>query len=177
MTTRIEKRPDAALDQPPLGHLQAMILKTIDDLGDDASGVEVVETLALRRKVQVDDSQVYASIRKLANAEYIEHTTERKEARRGPPLKLYKLTAAGREALKLTEAHFREVGAYLGAASPGLLPYIKGRAIEAPPESHGHKEPEEQYPKITITRVAVSEQPAGAGEEEFPKTIRTRLRG
>jgi DNA-binding PadR family transcriptional regulator len=100
------------LDEPPLGHLQAIILKKLDDLGDEAFGYNVLEQLSIESAVWMDHAQIYSSIRRLLDKELIALVAKRHQ-RRGPPLKIYKLTAAGRVALKSTTAHYRAVAEYL----------------------------------------------------------------
>ena len=100
------------LDDPPIGHLQALILKKLDYLGSEAIGYNALEELSLETGVWLDASQIYASIRKLAEKELIKQTgTRRQQA--GPPLKVYEVTAPGRAALKATSAHHRAVADYL----------------------------------------------------------------
>ena len=101
------------LDDPPLGHLQAIILKKLDDLGKEAFGFNAIEQLSIETGVWIDPSQVYASIRKLVDKEYIEHIETRRSPDGGPPLKIYRLTAAGRAALKSVAAHHQAVADYL----------------------------------------------------------------
>lgn len=104
------------LDDPPIGHLQAVILKKLDDLGRDAFGYNVLEELSIECGVWIDHSQIYSSIRKLLKRDpepFIEHVETRPSADGGPPLKVYRLTAAGRVALKTTAAHHQAVGEYL----------------------------------------------------------------
>ena len=100
------------LDAPRLGHLQALILKKLDDLGSEAFGYNVLEQLSIESAVWIDHSQIYSSIRRLLDQELIAHVDTRQQ-KRGPPLKIYKVTAAGRAALKSTAAHYRAVADYL----------------------------------------------------------------
>jgi DNA-binding PadR family transcriptional regulator len=103
------------LDEPPLGHLQALIMKKLDDLGSEAFGYNVLEQLSLETGVWIDPSQIYSAIRRLVSEEkkYIELIETRPSPDGGPPLKIYKLSAAGRAALKATLAHHRAVAEYL----------------------------------------------------------------
>ena len=98
-----------------MGHLQAIILKKLDQLGEEAFGFNVVEKLSLETGVWIDPSQVYASIRKLLDEKkkFIEHVDTRRSEDGGPPLKIYKLTAAGRAALKSVAAHHQAVADYI----------------------------------------------------------------
>ena len=102
------------LDEPPLGHLQAIILKKLEDLGDEAFGYNVLEQLSIESAVWMDHTQIYSSIRRLLDKQppLIVLAATRRQ-RRGPPLKIYKLTAAGRAALKSTALHYRAVADYL----------------------------------------------------------------
>ena len=105
-----------ALDDPEIGHLQAQVLKTLDDLGPDAFGYNVLKHLSQEYGVWLDVSQIYASIRKLLNKKpepLIDHVATRASPDGGPPLKVYELTATGSEVLKSVAAHHRAVAAYL----------------------------------------------------------------
>jgi DNA-binding PadR family transcriptional regulator len=109
------KQTVPVLDEPPLGHLQALILKKLDELGSEAFGYNVLEQLSLETLVWIDPSAIYSAIRRMSSEEkgYIELVEERKSPQGGPPLKIYKLTAAGRAALKTTTEHYRAVANYL----------------------------------------------------------------
>lgn len=107
LTTR-QHATSALVDDPPLGHLQALVLKKLHDLYPDAYGFKVLETLSLDAGVWLDTPDVYASIRRLLAKELIRHTETRPQPG-GPPVKIYKLEAAGRAALKATAAHYRAV--------------------------------------------------------------------
>ena len=103
------------LDEPPLGHLQALILKKLDELGSEAFGYNVLEQLSLQTLVWIDPSAIYSAIRRMSSEEkkYIELVEERKSPQGGPPLKIYKLTAAGRAALRSVAAHHQAVADYI----------------------------------------------------------------
>lgn len=112
------------LDDPPLGHLQAIVLKVLDDLGPDAFGYNALETLSRICGTRLDHAQVYSSIRKLLkrtekidNLEvpvpFLQLVGTRKSSDGGPPIKIYKLTPAGRAALETTAHHHAAVAAYL----------------------------------------------------------------
>ena len=51
------------LDDPPLGHMQAVVLRKLYDLEDEAYGLKVVQTLSAQSGVLVDHSQIYTAIR------------------------------------------------------------------------------------------------------------------
>lgn len=104
--------PVVLIDDPPLGHLQAIVAKKLDELGSEAYGFNVLEQLTLETGVWIEHSQIYGSIKKLVGSKYIEHIETRAQAGT-PPLKIYRLTAAGRAALKSTAAHHRAVADYL----------------------------------------------------------------
>jgi DNA-binding PadR family transcriptional regulator len=97
------------LDEPPLGHLQALILKKLDELGDDAFGYKALEELSLETKVWIDHARVYATIASLVKRKdkYIELSGTKPSPVGGPPVKLYRLTAAGRAGLEATAAHYQ----------------------------------------------------------------------
>lgn len=93
----------------PLGALQAIVLKKLDELGDDAFGFKVLETLIYESGHWFDPSLVYATIRKLADKKrpLIEQTGTRPSPNGGPPVKIFKVTAAGRALLKETTVYYR----------------------------------------------------------------------
>ena len=49
------------LDDPPLGHLQAIVLKKLDELGKQAFGFKVIEELSLETGVWIDPSRRHGS--------------------------------------------------------------------------------------------------------------------
>lgn len=95
-----------------MGHLQALVLCKLLELGKEACGFRVLEGLSLDSGVWMDHSQIYATIRKLADKEFIVHVETRKQTH-GPPLKIYQLTAAGRAALDATTEHHSAVAEFL----------------------------------------------------------------
>ena len=101
------------LDDPPVGHLQAVVLKQLDVLGRNAYGFKVIEEITLVTGVWIDASQVYAAIRKLEGKGFIELSERRRSADGGPPLKVFKLTASGRAALKAVSAHHTALAEFL----------------------------------------------------------------
>jgi DNA-binding PadR family transcriptional regulator len=98
------------LDEAPLGHLQALIAKKLQELGSDAFGYKVLEELSLETRVWIDHSRVYATIRSLLNGKYIKQVGTRDSPVGGPPVKIYELTAAGAAALNATVAHYQAMG-------------------------------------------------------------------
>jgi DNA-binding PadR family transcriptional regulator len=98
------------LDDAPLGHLQALILKKMDELGRDAFGFNVVEQLSIESGAWIDHSQVYTTIRRFLDREApLVELIETRPQPGAPPLKIYKLTAAGRAALRATAEHYQAV--------------------------------------------------------------------
>jgi DNA-binding PadR family transcriptional regulator len=117
--TRRSDRKVLELDEPPLSHLQAIIAKKLDELGEVAFGYNVLEKLSREFGVWIDSSQVYTNIRKLnIDKDFIEHVTTRPVAGGGPAVKIYRLTTAGREALRSTAAHYRAVAEFLERRAP-----------------------------------------------------------
>lgn len=94
------------IDTPPLGHLQALITKTLDELGPEASGIKVVERLCLKTGGWVDHAQIYGAIRRLEENDIIAQVATRPTKKRGAPEKIFKVTAAGRTAMKETLEHY-----------------------------------------------------------------------
>src|SRR5690349_22052488 len=94
-------RTNPVLDDPVLGHLQALVLKKLDELGPDAFGYNVLQQLSIDCGAWIDHSQIYSAIRRFLDKDppLIEHIDTRPQ-KRGPPLKIYKLTPAGRAVLK-----------------------------------------------------------------------------
>jgi len=97
-------------EEPPLGALQAYILQKMDELGE-TFGYKVLEEMMLETGEWFDPSLVYGSIRKMADKEhkFLEPTGTRRSPDGGPPLKMYRVTAAGRAAIKATAAYYRAV--------------------------------------------------------------------
>ena len=105
-----------ALDDPEIGHLQGLVLKTLEDLGSEAYGYNAVKYMSQHFGVWLDVSQIYTSIRKLLNKKpepLVELVAERASPDGGPPFKIYKLTSAGRAVLKSVGAHHRAVADYM----------------------------------------------------------------
>ena len=96
-----------------MSHLQGIILKKLDDLGEEAYGYKVIEGLALEHGVWIDPSQIYTNVKKLHDKGFLGEPQIRKQPEGGPPTKVYKVTAAGRAALKATAAHHQAVADYL----------------------------------------------------------------
>jgi DNA-binding PadR family transcriptional regulator len=63
-------------------------------------------------KAAIDHSQIYSSIRRFLDRKIIVQIEARRQER-GPRLKIYKLTEAGRGELNSTAAHYRAVANYL----------------------------------------------------------------
>ena len=105
-------------DEPPLGSLQAKILKKLDLLKAEAFGYRVLVELLRERELAregryyIDPAQVYSSMRKMVEKGYIEQVGTKIE-KRGPPQKIYRLTESGRAALKITKAYHQALGEYL----------------------------------------------------------------
>lgn len=113
-----KEQPVALLDDPPMGHMQALVLVKLHELGPRASGFEVLKALSMECGVYLDPSQVYASIRKLVKRDppFIKQITEVPSPEGGPPFKIYRVTEEGRQALGRTAAHYLEVATRLGGA-------------------------------------------------------------
>jgi DNA-binding PadR family transcriptional regulator len=111
--SRRANRSVVVLDEPPLSHLQALILKKLDDLGDEAYGYKVIEGLSLETGVWLDPSQVYTNIKKMSGKGFLAKPDVRQPPEGGPPVKVYKLTPAGRDALRSTAEHYQAVADYL----------------------------------------------------------------
>ena len=109
-------RPVAWLDDPPLSRMQALVLRTLQNLGTEAYGLKVVQTLSHAAGVLVDHSQIYSIIRKLDKKELVKIREVREQVGKRPALKIYKLTALGLAALEATTEHHRAVVAFLSEA-------------------------------------------------------------
>jgi hypothetical protein len=96
-------------DVPLLGAVQAMILKKMDELGDNASGFKVHEELILETGEWVESSFIYVNIKKMADKDhkFIESAGTRPFPGGRGPIKLYRVTAAGRAAIADTAAYHR----------------------------------------------------------------------
>lgn len=109
-------REIALLDDPPMGHLQAVVAHKLDQLGKSAYGYKALEEISCDVSARIDHSQVYGAIHKLLNKEFIV-LVETRPQQGGPPLKIYKLTAAGQDALKRTIEHHTALASYFSSKS------------------------------------------------------------
>ena len=105
------KKRMAFRGEPPLGALQAYILKKMDELGDEACGDKVFEEMMLETGEWFNPSLVYGNIRKMADKKlkFLEFAGTRQSPDGGPPLKIYRVTAAGRAAIKTTASYYHAV--------------------------------------------------------------------
>jgi DNA-binding PadR family transcriptional regulator len=96
---------------PLLGALQAMILKKMDELGGDVAVSEVHEELILETGEWIEPSLIYSNIKKMADKylKFVEPAGMGPSRGAGPPMKLYRVTAAGRAAIADTAAYHRAV--------------------------------------------------------------------
>ena len=117
LTTR-QQKASTLVDTPPLGHLQALVLCELAVLGKEAYGYKVLEAISHAAGVWLNAPDVYGSIRRLLDKELIEHVETRPQAS-GPPVKVYKLTAAGHTNLKETAAHHRALAAHFASRGKG----------------------------------------------------------
>jgi DNA-binding PadR family transcriptional regulator len=92
--------------------LQAYILQKTDELGE-TFGYKLLEEMISETGEWFDPSLVYGSLRKLAKQKFLEPTGTRASPEGGPPLKMYRVTAAGRAAIKATAEYHRAVGTRL----------------------------------------------------------------
>ena len=97
--------------EPPLGHLQFLVLHKLEEL-EEAHGYNVLEQLCMESGVWIDTAAIYGTIRKLFDRELITEAGTRKQ-RGAPPFKMYKVTAAGRAALKATIEHYQAIVGYV----------------------------------------------------------------
>jgi hypothetical protein len=86
-----------------------MILKKLDELGDNASGSKAHEELILETGEWFESSVIYLSIRKMADKDhkFLEPAGTRPLPGGRWPIKLYRVTAAGRAAIADTAAYHR----------------------------------------------------------------------
>lgn len=103
------KSPKKRIDfreEPPLGALQAYILKKMDELGE-TFGFKVLEEMMLETGEWFDPSLVYGNIRKMSAKElkYLEFAGMQRSQDGGPPLKMYRVTSNGRAAIRATASY------------------------------------------------------------------------
>jgi DNA-binding PadR family transcriptional regulator len=98
--------------EPPLGVLQAYILQKMDELRE-TFGYKLLEEMISETGEWFDPSLVYGNLRKMSAQKFLESAGTRPSPEGGPPLKMYRVTAAGRAAIKATAAYHRAVGARL----------------------------------------------------------------
>jgi Transcriptional regulator PadR-like family len=98
--------------EPPLGFKEAIVVKALKQLGDQAYGLQVIERLMEASDDVVDAADVYSTIRRLKAKLLLDEPKVVKQDGT-PPLKVYTVNAAGLAALKATTAHHRAVAAFL----------------------------------------------------------------
>lgn len=114
------------LDEPPVGHMQALALRTFQDLENEASAINVLQTMSLASGAWIDHSQIYAIVRKLAKRSPALIKVKEVRPRQGkrPEVKIWELTTEGVKALNEATAHHEAVAAYLngtfGAGDRGI---------------------------------------------------------
>ena len=108
----VARQTPEEFQDPVLGYMQAIVLKTIADLGDEAFGYKVCDVLS-QDGIKIDHSQVYTAIGKLERRRLISSGGSRKSNKGGPPQKMYKVTETGRQTLIMVIAHHVSVAAYL----------------------------------------------------------------
>jgi DNA-binding PadR family transcriptional regulator len=113
-----QQATSALVDDPPLGHLQALVLHKLATLGRDAYGFKVLESLSGDAGVWLDAPDVYLAIRKLVGKDLIKLVETRSQGG-GAPVKVYEITVAGEAALKITTAHHRAVADQLERQEKG----------------------------------------------------------
>lgn len=107
------KSSSPAFEVPPLGHVQAIVLLTLRDLGSDASGTMTIKRLTETLKWNVDRSQVYDALRRLQKAKAIRQVRLRPSEIGGPPKKIYAVTSEGQELLQKTADHHTAISLIL----------------------------------------------------------------
>src|SRR5205085_5835230 len=90
-----------------------LILRKLGDLGEEAYGYRAIESLSNEMGTWLDPSQCYNAIKGLAGKGYLQEPILRPSPSGGPPMKVYRLSASGRAALKSTAAHHRALADYL----------------------------------------------------------------
>jgi DNA-binding PadR family transcriptional regulator len=105
------KAPAAELG--PLSLMRAKVLKQVELLGEDAFGYRVLQVLMQQTGQWIDPSQVYGTLRGLEHDMLIAYSHTRPSSERGPPMKVFKLTPAGRASLEATAAYHRGLFEYL----------------------------------------------------------------
>lgn len=109
-------RKTPLLDDPPMGHLQAIVLKSIAELGNEACGATVQKLLEVELGVRIDHSQIYASISKLNRRRpvpYVMVAGIQPSPVQGPPRQILVVTEAGRAAIAETAQHHDAVQSFL----------------------------------------------------------------
>lgn len=92
-------------DEPPLGSMRGKVLLKVLQLRSEAYGYKVLEGLmedARDSKAWIDPAQVYTSLKKLLDVNYIEKADSSRVEKRGPPAKVYRVTREGLAALQAT---------------------------------------------------------------------------
>ena len=106
--------PSVLLDDPPLDHWQALIVKRLINLEPDAVVYPVLEGLCLETAVWINPGHIYDNVRKLLASGAIKNIGNR-NIEGEPPMKVYQVTDAGRKALAATLEHHKALIAALEA--------------------------------------------------------------
>ena len=108
--TRI-RREVPLLDQPEIGHMEGIVIRQIELLGEDAFGFKVVEVLTKKFGLCIHNIEIHNSIKILLELKLIEIAVIGEESE-FPHLEIYNLTIAGKIALKKIQMHYRAVVEY-----------------------------------------------------------------
>ena len=100
-----------------LGEFEQLILFSVLELGDDAYGVSIRETIEERTGRVASSGAIYTTLGRLEARGLVQSRTEKPAGRMGRPRKFYRLRTDGARALK-------ESYTSLQAMAGGLLPKL-----------------------------------------------------
>lgn len=106
-----------------LGEFEQLILFSVLQLGDDAYGVAIRETIEERTGRVISAGAIYTSLARLEDRGLVRSRTETPQGRMGRPRKYYALRRDGARALK---ASYSAIESMAGGVIPKLTELAEG---------------------------------------------------
>lgn len=106
-----------------LGEFEQLILFSVLQLGDDAYGVAIRETIEERTGRAVSAGAIYTTLGRLEARGLVRSRTEKPAGRMGRPRKFYRLRTEGAQALK---ASYTSLQSMAGGLLPRLTELAEG---------------------------------------------------
>jgi DNA-binding PadR family transcriptional regulator len=116
---KLKKRQSSGsvlVNEAPLGFKEALCMRLLMELGDDAYGLKVLELLSEAAGEHLDSAEVYGTLRRLMKDKKLISVVDTRKSEGGPPFKIYAVNADGRKALEVTLAHHRAIVDFLSTS-------------------------------------------------------------